>query len=72
MFGKTRGRVKTNGQPFDIRAVHVWTLKDGKGIRFEPNVDTPAMLKALNEIDREETKLDGASKKTSMGTSSSL
>lgn len=47
VFGKTRGRAKKSGKEFDVRAVHVWTLRDGKGLKFEPNVDTPKMLEAL-------------------------
>ena len=47
VIGSTRGRVRATGAQFNIRAVHVWTVKDGKGVRFEPNVDTPKMLEAL-------------------------
>lgn len=49
VIGSTRGRVRATGAPFNIRAVHVWTVKDGRGIRFEPNVDTPKMLEALRQ-----------------------
>ena len=47
-IGHTRGRVRANQREFDVRAVHVWTLKDGKVIRFEAYIDTPKMLEALN------------------------
>ena len=47
-IGHTRGRVRANQKEFDVRAVHVWTLKDGKVLRFEAYIDTPKMLEALN------------------------
>ena len=47
-IGRTRGRVKSNNAAFDIRAVHTWTVKDGKALRFEPNIDTPKMLEILS------------------------
>ena len=49
VIGWTRGQVRATGAPFNIRAVHVWTVKGGKGRRFEPNVDTPGMLEALKQ-----------------------
>ncbi|HVG20220.1 MAG TPA: nuclear transport factor 2 family protein [Blastocatellia bacterium] len=51
VIGRTRGHVKATGAQFNIRAVHVWTVKGGKGIRFEPNVDTPKMLEALGHCE---------------------
>ena len=33
--GHASGRVKASGQEFRVRAVHVWTLRDGKVGRFE-------------------------------------
>jgi ketosteroid isomerase-like protein len=49
VIGTTRGHVRATGATFNIRAVHVWTVKDGRGVRFEPNVDTPKMLEALRQ-----------------------
>jgi len=46
-IARTLGHVRKNGAPFDLRAVHVWELRDGKAIRFEAYIDTPAMLDAL-------------------------
>jgi ketosteroid isomerase-like protein len=46
-IGHTRGRVRANQKEFDVRAVHVWMLKDGKVLRFEAYIDTPKMLEAL-------------------------
>lgn len=46
-IGWTRGHVKASRARFDIRIVHVWTIKDGRALRFEPYIDTPGMLAAL-------------------------
>jgi ketosteroid isomerase-like protein len=46
--GRTRGKVKANGNPFDIPIVHVWTIRDGLAIRYEAYIDVPGMQKALN------------------------
>ncbi len=46
--GRTRGKVLANGASFDIPEVHVWKLRDGKVVRFQVYIDTPAMLEALN------------------------
>lgn len=45
--GHTRGRARATGKEFDVPAVHVWTLKNGKGIRFAAYIDHPQMLAAL-------------------------
>ena len=46
-IGRTRGTVVSSGHPFDIREVHIWTVRDGMIVRFEAYIDTPAMLAAL-------------------------
>ncbi|MYS92942.1 MULTISPECIES: nuclear transport factor 2 family protein [Streptomyces] len=46
-IGHSRGHVKATGVRFDVRDVHVWTLRDGKVVRFEAYLDTPAMLAVL-------------------------
>ena len=46
-IGHTRGRVRSNNAPFDVRIVHLWTVEDGIAIRFEPFIDTPKMLEAI-------------------------
>ena len=46
--GRTRGTVRANGAPFDIPEVHVWELRDGRIVRFQLYIDTPAMLAALS------------------------
>ena len=46
-IGRTRGTVRATGAPFDIRAVHVWTVKDGRAVRFHAFINTPEMLRVL-------------------------
>jgi ketosteroid isomerase-like protein len=45
--GKTAGTVNATGASFDIDEVHVHTMRDGKIVRFEAHIDTPAMLAVL-------------------------
>lgn len=47
VIGRLRGRVRANQQTFDLRIVHIWTVKDGQATRFEAYIDTPQMLRAL-------------------------
>jgi ketosteroid isomerase-like protein len=47
VIGSTRGRVRATGAKFDIRVVHVWTVQDGRAVRFELHIDTPKMLEVL-------------------------
>jgi ketosteroid isomerase-like protein len=47
MVGRTRGKTKAKGTPFDVAAIHVWTVRNGKIVGFHPYIDTPAMLKVL-------------------------
>lgn len=48
-IGRSRGTVIANGNTFDISIAHVWHLRDGKAVLFEPYIDTAAMLKALGK-----------------------
>ena len=45
--GHTRGTVRATGKDFEVPAVHVWRLRDGKVVRFEAYIDNPRMLAAL-------------------------
>lgn len=47
VVGRSVGTVKASGKPFDVDLVHIWTIRDGKIVRFNPYIDTPAMLEAL-------------------------
>ena len=48
-IGRSRGTALATGNTFDIAIVHVWHLRDGKAVLFEPYIDTAAMLKALGK-----------------------
>ena len=48
-IGRSQGTVKANGNSFDIAVVHIWHLRDGKAVKFEPYIDTAAMMKALGK-----------------------
>jgi uncharacterized protein len=45
--GYSRGRVRDTGREFEVSAVHVWTIRDGKVVKFEAYIDTPKMRVAL-------------------------
>lgn len=49
VVGRLRGRARASGKPIDLDIVHVWTLRDGRAVRFAAYIDTPAMLEALGE-----------------------
>ena len=40
-IGRSRGTVNASGRPFDVRAVHVWQLRDGKPLSLDVYLDTP-------------------------------
>lgn len=46
-IGRTRGRVRATGQPFDVREVHLWRFRGSTIVGFESYIDTPAMEAAL-------------------------
>ncbi|MGZ8752546.1 MAG: nuclear transport factor 2 family protein [Acidimicrobiia bacterium] len=46
-MGRTAGTVVATGAPFDVAEVHIWTFRNGKAVRFDAYIDTPAMLEAL-------------------------
>ena len=47
-LGHSRGRVRANGQAFEVAIAHVWTMRQGKALRFENYLDIPTMLRALH------------------------
>ena len=47
VVGHTRGKVRASGKSFDLPAVVIWKIRNGKIVSFEPFIDTPAMLEAL-------------------------
>jgi ketosteroid isomerase-like protein len=40
--------VLAKGASFDIPEVHIWELRDGKVVRYQVYINTPAMLEALS------------------------
>lgn len=46
-IGHTRGTVRETGARFEVPETHVWTVEDGKVMRFESYVDTAKMRAAL-------------------------
>lgn len=47
-IGRTRGKVNANGHPFDMPAVHVWQIRAGQVVRFQPYIDVPTMQASLS------------------------
>jgi len=47
VVGRTRGHARASGKAFDLPAVVIWRIRNGKVVSFEPFIDTPAMLEAL-------------------------
>ena len=45
--GHTRGIVHATGREFEVPAVHVWTLREGKAVKFEAYIDAFQMRVAL-------------------------
>jgi ketosteroid isomerase-like protein len=46
-IGHTRGTVRETGARFEVSETHLWTVEDGKVVRFESYVDTAKMRAAL-------------------------
>ena len=47
--GRTKGVSRGAGISFELPAVHVYTVRNGRISRFEAYVDTPQMLHALGQ-----------------------
>jgi ketosteroid isomerase-like protein len=50
VVGHTRGRVRGTGREFDLPTVHVWTIREGKVVKFEAYIDTAEMRVALGLV----------------------
>jgi ketosteroid isomerase-like protein len=48
-MGRTVGKTRSNQVEFDVPVVHIWTLKEGRVVRFEPYIDNATMLAALRD-----------------------
>jgi ketosteroid isomerase-like protein len=47
VLGRYRGTAKRTGRRLDVPFVHVWTLRDGKAVRFRQFLDTAGWNAAL-------------------------
>lgn len=47
VVGRLKGKAKKTGAEIDIPIVHVWTVRDGKFVKFQAWIDTPAMREAV-------------------------
>lgn len=47
VVGRLRGQARATGASIDLAVAHVWTVRDGRVLRFAAYIDTPAMLAAL-------------------------
>jgi ketosteroid isomerase-like protein len=47
VLGRYRGVAKATGKRLDVPFVHVWTLADGRAIRFRQFLDTAGWVEAL-------------------------
>jgi uncharacterized protein len=47
VLGRYRGVAKGSGKPLDVPFVHVWTLSEGKAVRFRQYLDTAGWVAAL-------------------------
>jgi ketosteroid isomerase-like protein len=48
VLGRYRGRAKRTGKHLDVPFVHVWTVRDGKVVRFRQFLDTAGWVEALS------------------------
>jgi ketosteroid isomerase-like protein len=51
VIGRYQGRVKTTGKKLDAPAAHIWTLWNGKVVRFEAYHDGAKWLEAFAETE---------------------
>ena len=47
VLGRYRGVAKETGKKLDVPFVHVWTLEDGRALRFRQFLDTAGWVEAL-------------------------
>ena len=49
VLGRYRGVAKATGKRLDVPFVHVWTLRDGRAVRFRQFLDTAGWVAALED-----------------------
>lgn len=47
VLGRYRGVAKRTGRVLDVPFVHVWTIREGKAVRFRQFLDTAGWVEAL-------------------------
>jgi ketosteroid isomerase-like protein len=47
VLGRYRGIAKGTGKELDVPFVHVWTVRDGRAVRFRQFLDTAGWVEAL-------------------------
>lgn len=50
VLGRYRGVAKGTGKRLDVPFVHVWTLREGRAVRFRQFLDTAGWVEALSPI----------------------
>ena len=48
VLGRYSGIAKETGKPLDVPFVHVWTLAEGRAVRFRQFLDTAGWVEALS------------------------
>ena len=48
VLGRYRGVAKETGKKLDVPFVHVWSLEDGKAVKFRQFLDTAGWVEALS------------------------
>jgi uncharacterized protein len=47
-IGRTRGTSSATGRAFDVPIAHVWEVRDGQVVAFQPYVDHPTIQAAMS------------------------
>ena len=50
MTGRYTGIYKATGRPINCQVAHLWTLEDGKVVRFQQLVDTLAVARCVGSV----------------------
>ena len=51
VLGRYRGSAKQTGKELDVPFVHIWSIRDGKAVRFRQFLDTAGWVEALTPAD---------------------
>jgi ketosteroid isomerase-like protein len=50
MLGSYTGVVKETGRPIDAQVAHIWTMKDGKAVKWQQYLDTYQVSEARKAV----------------------